>query len=73
MAARPEEDPIREAQDLIEDLAKTAPEGLALLITSALKELRGAVDEGRADPDLLRYLADHAAEPARLIPLTLRQ
>ena len=64
---------IREAQDLIEHLAETSPGGLALLITSALNELRGAVDEGNADPDLLRHLADHAAELARLIPFTPRQ
>ena len=69
----PSDDQIRNAQDLIEDLAETSPQGLALLITSALNELRGAVDEGQADPELLRGIADHAAELARLIPFTPRQ
>jgi hypothetical protein len=64
---------IRDAQDLVEDLAETAPESLALLITSALNELRGAVDESLAEPDLLRGMASHAAELARLIPFTPKQ
>ncbi len=64
---------IRDAQDLVEDLAETAPESLALLITSALNELRGAVDENLAEPDLLRGMASHAAELARLIPFTPKQ
>lgn len=64
---------IRDALDLIEHMAETSPQALGLLITSALNELRGAVDEGHADPSLLRDLADHATELAKMIPYTLRQ
>jgi len=63
----------RDAVDLIETLAQNDPFGLAILITSALNELRGAVDEGHAAPDLLRNIADHAGELARLIPFKPRQ
>ena len=66
----PDDEAIRDAQDLIEDMAEQAPQELALLIVSALNELRGAVDEGHADPALLRDVANHAAELARLIPFT---
>lgn len=69
----PTNEAIRDAQDLIEQMAETAPQGLAFLIVSALNELRGAVDEGHANPDLLRDVAYHAAELARLVPFTPRQ
>lgn len=69
----PNDDEIRQAQDLIEDLAESAPPALALLIVSGLNELRGAIDEGRAAPGLLRDVADHATELARLLPFTPRQ
>lgn len=69
----PNDDEIRQAQDLIEDLAASDPRGLVLLLVTALNELRGAVDEGHADPDLLRGVADHATELARLLPFTPRQ
>lgn len=66
-------DETQQAQDLIEDLAASNPQGLVLLLVSALNELRGAVDEGHAAPGLLRGVADHAAELARLVPFTPRQ
>lgn len=69
----PFDEAIREVQDLVEDLAEMAPQALGVLIASAINELRGAVDEGRADPELLRGIAEHAAEQARLVPFTLRQ
>lgn len=69
----PDDDAIRDAQDLIEDMAEQAPQALAFLIVSALNELRGAVDEGHADPGLLRDVADHAADLARPIPFTPKQ
>lgn len=64
---------IRDAQDLFEDLAASDPRGLVLLLVSGLNERRGAVDEGHADADHLRGVAEHAAELARLVPFTHRQ
>ncbi len=69
----PDDQTIRAALDLIEQMAESSPQVLCLLITSALNELRGAVDEVHADPSLLREFADHAADLACLAPLTPRQ
>jgi hypothetical protein len=69
----PDDQTIRAALDLIEQMVETSPQALCLLITSALNELRGAVDGGYADPSLLRDLADHTAGLARLAPFTARQ
>jgi hypothetical protein len=45
--------------EAIENLAENSPEGLALLITMACNELWGAIDEGRADMNLLVQVRDH--------------
>lgn len=73
MQTYPDDQAIRDALDVIEHMAETSPQALSLLITSALNELRGAVDDGLAAPSLLRELADHATELAKMIPFTPRQ
>ena len=68
----PGKDSIRSVLDLIETMAEDSPTALVLLITSALNELRSAVDKNRADPELLRGLANHAVVLARSVPVTLQ-
>lgn len=55
MRTYPDDQTIRPAFDLIDQMAETSPQALCALITSALDELRGAGDEG-----LLRVVAFHS-------------
>jgi hypothetical protein len=43
----------------IDELAEFSPPGLLMLLISGANELRGAIDEGRADGGLLIELRDH--------------
>jgi hypothetical protein len=45
--------------DYIEALAESSPVALQVLITCAINELWGAVDEGKADLAVLQSLRDH--------------
>ena len=45
--------------DAIDELAEFSPAALLMLLISGANELRGAVDEGRADVGLLVELRDH--------------
>jgi hypothetical protein len=45
--------------DYIETLAESSPAALQVLITCAINELWGAVDEGKADMAVLQSLRDH--------------
>ena len=55
-----DDDDIRKTLDLIDDMAVNAPYALHFLIITAINELRGAVDEGHASPELLQDVAAHA-------------
>ncbi len=69
----PEDDNIRQTLDVIGDLAVNAPSALVFLIINAINELRGAVDEGHANPELLRDVVVHAIKVARMLPYTPTQ
>jgi hypothetical protein len=43
----------------IDELAEFSPPGLLMLLISGANELRGAIDEGRAEVELLVELRDH--------------
>ena len=59
--------------DAIEELAETSPQGLLLVMISACNELRGAVDEGRADIQLLVELREHVAMLIQPGPAGMKQ
>jgi hypothetical protein len=61
---------IRKTLDLIEDMAANSPNALYFLIITAINELRGAVDDGHASPELLRDLTVHTVNVARMLPHT---
>ena len=65
-----DEDEIRRTFDLIDDMAKNSPNALYYLIITAINELRGAVDEGHANAELLRDVTAHAINISRMLPHT---
>lgn len=61
-------DNIRQTLDVIEDLAVNAPSALTFLVINVINELRGAVDDGHANPELLRDVVVHAIKVAQMEP-----
>jgi hypothetical protein len=59
--------------DAVEEMADESPPGLLLVLISACNELRGAVDEGRADIQLLVELRDHVSMLVQSGPAGMRQ
>jgi hypothetical protein len=51
-------------------MAVNAPSALHFLIITAINELRGAVDEGHANAELLRDVTAHAINISRMLPHT---
>ncbi len=68
-----DEKDVRTTFDLIEDMAVNSPNALYFLIITAINELRGAVDDGHASPELLRDVTVHAINVARMLPHTPMQ
>jgi hypothetical protein len=65
-----DDDDIRKTLDLIDAMAVNAPSALHFLIITAINELRGAVDEGHANAELLRDVTAHAINISRMLPHT---